>query len=137
MKLGAAIAVVMVGFSLTGCSGGESGLTPAESSSRYQSALSAMAPNVRLTVTSDVDAMSIYLPVTATISGPGGTSQNDDALPINREYRMGDGEVLSANFQKSSEWDGTLSCKIAVDGQVVSEQSSSGDYAIVSCSATI
>lgn len=73
----------------------------------------------------------------ATTSG--GTSQasgkaNDQCVSAG-EARSGTFAYLSA--QISSDYGGTITCQIKVDGVVVEEVTSSGDYVIASCSGQI
>lgn len=75
--------------------------------------------------------------VSVTLSnGEGGTEQfNDVSVPWKKTYSIKNGFVyLSAQNQGSS---GTVTVKIYVDGKVIKESSSSGEYVIASASDSI
>lgn len=79
-----------------------------------------------------------------TIATPSGTRQvSDAAVPVTREasgergleMTVAPGEFLYISAQNNHDT-GTITCRITVDGVVISENSSSGAYAIASCSGT-
>ncbi len=57
------------------------------------------------------------------------------ALPWSKEFTIGQGfQPLVLNAQNAG--GGSISCRILVDGSVVSEHTSTGQYAVVSCSGS-
>ncbi|HRO31287.1 hypothetical protein [Citricoccus sp.] len=78
-----------------------------------------------------------------TIGTGDGTEQGQYKLPWKNKggtegvtYRMNAGEVLSMNAQVTQGANGIL-CRISVDGEVVVENTSTGEYAVVSCVASV
>jgi len=77
--------------------------------------------------------------VDITIETPSGTSQGSDkAVPLRTDAGNGitlsfpRGSFVYISAQNQGE-DGTVTCRITVDGEVVSENTSSGAYSIASC----
>lgn len=77
-----------------------------------------------------------------TAAMPDGTSQGEFSPPL--ENRAGDeglrfcadmGEFTYLSIQNGTDA-GDVTCKIEIDGVVVAENTSTGDYAIADCSAT-
>ncbi|HXH36012.1 MAG TPA: MmpS family transport accessory protein [Plantibacter sp.] len=74
--------------------------------------------------------------------GNSGTEQaNDQALPFTKEFTIKAGgtfDYTSFYLMAMNGMDdtGDISCKITVDGEVVAEQTSTGEYASASCSAS-
>jgi hypothetical protein len=76
-----------------------------------------------------------------TMQTPTGTSQITPAVPMRREsdgrrgleaeFSPGSFVYISAQNKQSS---GTITCRITVNGSVIAENTSSGGYAIASCS---
>lgn len=80
---------------------------------------------------------------TVTLTGVDGTEQGTYALPlenktgtsgVTRKMDAGDIVSMSAQIQEGA---GGVMCRISVDGEVVTEKSSSGRFAVASCVATI
>lgn len=132
MNKGAAIAAVTGLLVLVaGCDGKKPGV---------QTAMLTTPPHVSVAIevtTTEADATKSYLPVASTLALPTGTEQKDDALPIRTQYAFAPGDTVSASFQKKTDWAGSITCKIVVAGKVLAENTSSGEYAVVSCSATV
>ena len=67
----------------------------------------------------------------------GGTSQGTGALPFSdtlTSFHTGDFVYLSVQNQQPA---GSVTCRIAVDGVVVSENTSSGAYVIATCQGSV
>lgn len=72
-----------------------------------------------------------------TAQGPDGTVQQTGLLPITGTYdtfHSGDFVYLSVQNQQSL---GSVTCRITVDGVVVSENTSSGGYTIATCQGKV
>ena len=104
-----------------------------------QQATSPAAPQLR--VTYEVDGTASTAGVTA--STPTGTEQHDINIPltntsgvagVSHVAQRGEFLYLSAQNQGS---EGTITCRITLDGEVVSENSSSGEYGIASCEFSV
>ena len=65
-----------------------------------------------------------------------GMQQNNNVvLPWSKEFTIGKGfQPLVVNAQNAG--GGSISCRILVDGGVVSDHTSTGQYAVVSCSGS-
>ena len=77
--------------------------------------------------------------VDITIETPSGTSQGSDkSVPLRTDAGNGitlsfpRGSFVYISAQNQGE-DGTVTCRITVDGEVVSENTSSGAYSIATC----
>jgi hypothetical protein len=64
------------------------------------------------------------------------SQDNDAVLPWKRTLHGSGGVVSMATVSAQNSTTGTISCKITVNGKTVKENSSSGQYAIVDCTAT-
>jgi hypothetical protein len=98
------------------------------------SAESAPAPSGdTATVTYEIIGRSKASNVTFNTDGGGSISQeNNVALPWRKEITVERGfAVTSLTAQNGGS--GEITCRISVDGQVVKEAKSSGQYAVVSC----
>lgn len=67
--------------------------------------------------------------------GKGGqTSQNTDAeLPWSKKAQASDGVEFYSLSAQNGQSGGDITCKITVDGKVLAENTSNGQYAVVSC----
>ena len=75
-------------------------------------------------------------PAKADITYGIGTDQSqeiDSALPWKKDATSTD-TVLIVVLSAQSKGDGEITCKVSVDGKVVKENKSSGQFAIVTCS---
>jgi hypothetical protein len=75
-------------------------------------------------------------PAKADITYGIGTNQSqelDSALPWKKETSSTD-TTLIAVLVAQSKGDGEITCKVSVDGKVVKENKSSGQFAVVTCS---
>lgn len=79
-----------------------------------------------------------------TVSGPDGSEQGQNlAVPMNRDgvpgivKHLAAGSAVSLVAQISSDEPGAITCRITADGVVVSEKTSEGRYAVVSCSGKV
>jgi hypothetical protein len=78
-----------------------------------------------------------------TMTTPTGQVQANPDLPMKRrdatvsgvDYDFPRGSIVGIVAQNNDSY-GSITCKISVDGVYVSENTSSGAYAVVSCSAT-
>ncbi|MGH8903766.1 MAG: MmpS family transport accessory protein [Egibacteraceae bacterium] len=74
--------------------------------------------------------------ITYSADESGGMAQETGvALPWRKEVTMktGFGRIAVAHISAQNAEGDTITCRITVDGQVVRELSSQGDYAVVSC----
>ncbi|MGH8887673.1 MAG: MmpS family transport accessory protein [Egibacteraceae bacterium] len=68
-------------------------------------------------------------------AGGGGIAQdNGVVLPWRKELQV-DGPLSLAQVSAQNAGGGTITCRITVDGKVVKELSSQGEYAVVSCAS--
>lgn len=94
-----------------------------------------------VTVLYEVEGTTDYADV--TMETPTGTSQISPDVPMTRksdgqrglemEFSSGDFVYLAAQNKRGH---GTVTCRITVDGEVISENSGSGGYAIATCDGT-
>lgn len=89
----------------------------------------------------EVEGTTDYASV--TVSTPDGTRQLNPDVPMTRKsgerglelrYESGDFVYISAQNKRGH---GTVSCRISIDGVPVSENESSGGYAIATCEGTV
>lgn len=91
-------------------------------------------------VTGTAAASSITY-ATFTDGNSGSEQANDQPLPFSKEFTIkagGDFDYASFSIYAMNGMDdtGDISCKITVDGKVVAEQTSTGEYASASCYAS-
>lgn len=82
--------------------------------------------------------MTVTGPASADITfGLGGDpSQEIGAkLPWRKELTSGESAIFPSIDAQSTEGDGKIECTITIDGELVKENASSGEYAIVTCTA--
>lgn len=72
--------------------------------------------------------------ITYTIPS-GQEQQNGARVPWKRSFKAKDYSVLSLSAQNKGT--GTISCEIDVDGKVKKKSTSSGAYAVVTCTASL
>jgi hypothetical protein len=71
-----------------------------------------------------------------TYATPGGQAQqNGAAVPWRKAFTAKDYTVLTVSAQNKG--GGTIRCEIDVDGKAKNKQSSSGAYAVVTCTAPL
>ncbi|MGH8933017.1 MAG: MmpS family transport accessory protein [Egibacteraceae bacterium] len=76
--------------------------------------------------------------ITYGANGSAGVAQeNEVTLPWRKEVTMekGLGAVAVPQVTAQNAGDGTITCRISVDGEVVTEVTSQGQYAIASCAS--
>lgn len=72
-----------------------------------------------------------------TIQSPGGgTSQTTGVLPFTSTLTFGTGDFVYLSVQ-NQQGAGSVTCRITVDGTVVSENTSSGGFTIASCQGRV
>lgn len=142
MKKRTAAFAALVALTLSGCSTGTTAATPDEASEAAAPAPAAeeTARTVTYDVTSDGATAGNVTYLTFNNGGSGQEQATDAALPFSKvieieEDGMFETSIFSLTAQ-AAEGATTISCKITVDGQVISEQTSTGQYAVVSCSGT-
>lgn len=123
----AVFAVVVIVVAIAGANGGDRSTTGAEP-----------AADGTVTVLYEVEGSTDYADV--TMETPTGSSQISPDVPMTRksdgrrglsmEFAPGAFVYLSAQNNRGY---GTVTCRITVDGVVVSENSASGGYAIATC----
>jgi hypothetical protein len=121
-------AALLTGFA--GCGGDDSSLSADDLADLAE----ALSFEVGYYVEGSADSASI------TIETPTGTSQQQD-IPLPIYNKTGDlglhmtfqrGDFVYVSAQNDSEY-GKVTCRIEVDGEVISENSASGAYAIATC----
>lgn len=149
MKKIAIAAAALLALSLTGCGAASTPTAdaPADSSSAAPveeaaaPAEEADAPRtVTYDVTSDAGTASNITYMTFNDGGSGTEQATDAAVPFTKAVEIKeDGafemSIFSLTAQGSADAT-TITCKITVDGEVISEQTSTGQYAVVSCSGS-
>lgn len=71
-----------------------------------------------------------------TAQAPGGTTQKTGLLPITGTYTFGSGDFVYLSVQNGQGL-GSVTCRITVDGVVVSENTSDGGYTIATCQGKV
>jgi len=71
-----------------------------------------------------------------TAQAPGGTTQKTGLLPITGTYTFSTGDVVYLSVQNGQGL-GSVTCRITVDGVVVSENTSDGGYTIATCQGRV
>jgi hypothetical protein len=68
----------------------------------------------------------------------GGTEQHTSyVLPWNKVQSMRPGDFVYISAQNNTQWQATITCEIKVNGQTIKRSTSSGGYAVVTCSGTV
>jgi Mycobacterium membrane protein len=89
----------------------------------------------KATVTYEVVATGKASNVTYTTDGAGSTSQEASVvMPWRKDVTVDRGFAI-ASLTAQNAGRGELTCRISVDGAVVKEATSSGQYAVVSCTS--
>jgi hypothetical protein len=71
-----------------------------------------------------------------TAQGPDGTVQQTGLLPITGTFTFHSGDFVYLSVQNQQSV-GSVTCRITVDGVVVSENTSSGGYTIATCQGRV
>lgn len=91
-------------------------------------------------VTSDAPTAGNVSYATFDNGGMGQEQVADTPLPFSNEVDLGDAEFLETNIfslvAQATDGATTISCKITANGEVLSEQTSTGQFAVVSCSGS-
>ncbi|WP_448627687.1 MmpS family transport accessory protein [Geodermatophilus sp. URMC 64] len=136
------LAVIVVVAIIATTAGGGGGSSSSGSSS---SSNGAAAGKVKVVYTLESDAPSVSATYATLTNGNIGQSQaNSVTAPWSQELEVEDTWVKSFTLtgQMNPVLDGsaadgtTITCRITVDGEVVAEQTSTGQYAVVSCNAS-
>jgi Mycobacterium membrane protein len=88
--------------------------------------------------TSHTIVFEVAGPAAADITYGVGTDQSQDngaSLPWRKEVTSKDDALLITVLLAQSKSTGDITCKITVDGKVVKENKSSGEFAVVTCSS--
>ena len=137
------LAVIVVIAIIATQTGGGSGSTPGVNSSSDEGA--AAAGTVEVVYTVESDAASVSSTYTTLNGGNIGQEQsNNVAPPFTKTYQVEDSFLQSFTMTASTDpvFDGSaqanhsITCRITVDGEVVAEQTSTGQFAIVTCNAS-
>lgn len=137
----AALASVALACSGTGSGGATRGpgvSDPTSSGPVSTSSAQAPADDGKRAIVFEVTGKGISKSSTITYGVGGNSSQANGAkLPWKKQATSTDSFLmLSLVAQSGSGGNGTISCRITVDGQVLIENSSQGGYAVVTCSET-
>lgn len=98
------------------------------------SAVSAAAGGGPATVLYEVTGPESTNNITYSANGTAGIAQeNGAAAPWSKEVQFEDGSFRVATLTAQNAGGGDITCRITVDGEVVSETTSSGEFAVVSC----
>lgn len=74
--------------------------------------------------------------ITYSANGTAGIAQeNGVALPWTKEVQFAEGALRVATLTAQNAGGGDITCRITVDGEVVAELTSSGEFAVVSCTS--
>jgi len=143
--IGAAAVILLT---LTGCSATTTDTASPAPAATADSAAPAPAEEaaadaprtVTYDVTSDAATAGNVTYMTFNDGGSGTEQATDAAVPFTKSVEIADDgmfemSIFSLTAQASAEAT-TITCKITVDGQVISEQTSTGQYAVVSCSGS-
>ena len=136
----AAIIISIIVLSVTAAAV-SSAVKGASSSTASESTSNASGSNVvTYEVTSDGKTASNVTYATFDANG-GGTKQATDApLPFKAEVKLADANIFSTSIYslvaQASEGATTITCKVSHNGKVVSTHTSTGQYAVVTCSGT-
>ncbi|MFZ4893501.1 MmpS family transport accessory protein [Plantibacter sp. Mn2098] len=126
------VGAVIATLALAGCSSTSKGATPAVEEK-------ATTNTVTYEVTSDGATGSVTY-MTFNNGGVGQEQANDAPLPFTKEIALEDeGAFATSIFSltaQAAEGATTISCKITANGEVVAEQTSTGEYAVVACSGS-
>lgn len=133
MKKYICAAAVIATLALAGCSSTAKDATPAVEEEQ-------VANTVTYEVTSDGPTASSVTYMTLNNGGTGQEQATDAALPFTKELTLEDGGAFSTNVfslvAQAAEGATTISCKITAKGEAIAEQTSTGEYAVVSCSGS-
>jgi hypothetical protein len=117
-------------LALTGCSAGSP--SPADAASEQRT--------VVYDVTSDAATSGNVTYLTFNAGAAGQEQATDAPLPFTKEIVLDDDALFESSIfslvAQAAVGATTISCKITVDGEVISEQTSTGEYAVVSCSGS-
>lgn len=123
-------------FALSACSGGASATAEPKAPDLVSVEYHASKELPDMEAVRKLASMS----ASVTVATPTGVSQVDADMPLtNKEGDLGlhmkfaPGNPLTLSVQNSDKW-GSVTCKIVVDGVTVSENTSSADYGVASCS---
>ncbi|WP_104126625.1 MmpS family transport accessory protein [Cryobacterium sp. Y57] len=135
--------ILLSSFVLTGCSsaapGVDDGAAPAADVATSEAA-TATNNTVTYEVTSDAATAGNISYLTFNDGSSGQEQATEAPLPFTNEVTLEDGGLFSSSIfslvaQASAEAT-TISCKITVNGEVIADQTSSGAYAVVTCSGS-
>lgn len=129
-----ALALVVV-ITVASTASGRAAREEAERQAKVDAFVEAMTP---VNVVYQVEGDGTYADL--TMATPTGTTQVSAKLPLKNKsngdlvqsFDRGDFVYLSGQIQNGS-W---LTCRITVDGKVISENTATGDYAIATCDGT-
>lgn len=91
-------------------------------------------PPSRSTITYEITGTASRVSVTLS-NAQGGTEQGEYYLPFRQEFKIGYGDFVYISAQNMGE-QGSVTCRIYVDGVEVRESTSSGAYVIATCRGT-
>ena len=100
------------------------------------SAVGAAAGGGPATVRYEVTGPESTNNITYSSTGSAGIAQeNGAAAPWTKEVQFAEGSFRVATLTAQNAGGGDITCRISVDGEVVSETTSSGEYAVVTCAS--
>lgn len=121
---------------VAGCSGATQDEPEAVSAEVQQAAAEETAP---VQVRYEIAATGGYSDVPwvdVTESTPGGMSQSKERAPWSSSYDFESGEAVGISAQAGAEVE-TVRCAIYADGYEVASEESTGEYAVVTCTALL
>jgi hypothetical protein len=121
-------ALVVIGAAASSMGGGDK--APTTSSSSSASKVFGSDHTVTYRVTGSARSASL------TMQTPSGTSQRDVDLPTSSGLTFTMDGFVYVSAQNATD-SGTVTCEILSDGQVIATNTSSGAYAIASCSGSV
>lgn len=132
-----AIVGAIAALALTGCSAPS---TASPAASAAPSSAPAAGRTVTYDVTGDGGAASNISYSTFNGGGGGSESAANAPLPFQKVIPLQASTILSSSVfslvGQAGQNGTTISCKITVDGKVIAQQTSTGAYAVVTCSGT-
>jgi hypothetical protein len=131
------LATVLGGLSLACSAGAKGGTTHGPGGVTSTGATGAPSAKAGHTIVFEVTGSGVKR-ATSISYGIGGNQSQDNgaALPWQKQTTSDDSFLILSLVAQSGGTSGSISCKITVDGKVVVDNTSQGQYAVVTCSGT-
>lgn len=136
----AAIIISIIVLSVTAAAVSNAVKSASNSSSSAAASDSSGSNVVTYEVTSDAKTASSVTYATFDANGGGTKQATDAALPFKAEVKLADANIFSTSIYslvaQAADGATTITCKVSHNGKVVSTHTSTGQYAVVTCSGT-